>query len=318
LWKRSKVLVTGGTGLIGSHCVEELIAKGANVRITVHDRPNIFGDKVETVKADLTDLETCFNVVKNVDYIIHAAAQSGGLGRNQTDPISTLIPNARMNLNILEAIQKHPPEVFHFTSNNSIYPDLDKPMMEEEAVVATSGIASHFSQIKILGENHCRYLFEKYNIKISITRGGNAYGENDNFHPITSHTVPANIRKVVERQNPILIWSNGTSIRDYIHATDLAKGILLTMEKYPNADPINIATGIGTTVNDLVKLICKLDNFDDAVIQYDLTKPGGPRYKLLDISKAKRILNYEPEITLEKGLQRTISWFKKNRTKLNQ
>jgi len=312
LWKRSNVLVTGGTGLIGSHCVEELLSKGANVKITVHNRSNVFGDKVETVNADLTDPGACFQIVKNVDFIIHAAAQSGGLGRNQNDPISTLIPNARMNLNMLEAIQEHPPEVFHFTGNNSIYPDFEKPMKEDEAVVATRGIASHFSQIKILGENHCGYLYEKHNIKISITRGGNAYGENDNFDPITSHTVPANIRKVVERQNPLVIWSDGTGVRDYIHATDLARGILLTMEKYPTADPVNIATGVGTTVNDLVDLISKIDNFDKEVIKHDLTKPGGPKTKLLDISKAKRILGYETQITLEEGLKRTISWFRKN------
>lgn len=310
MWKHKKVLVTGGTGLVGSHCVEELLKKSVEVVTVIHNRPNIFGNDVETIKGDLTDLEVCTKIIKNVDYVIHAAAQSGGLGRNQNDPISTLIPNARMNLNILESIEKHPPEIFHFVSNNSIYPDVDYPVKEEGAVVPISGIASHYSQIKILGENHCRYLYEKKNMKISITRGGNAYGENDNFDPFTSHTIPANIRKVVERQNPIVIWSDGTAVRDYVHASDLARGILLAMEKYTVCDPVNVATGISTSVRELVELMCKVDSFEDAKLEFDKTKPGGPKSKLLDISKAKKVLGFTPEISLEAGLRQTIDWYK--------
>lgn len=310
MWKRGKVLVTGGTGLVGSHCVEELLDKGASVKITVHNKKNPFGDKVEAVNGDLTDLDTCMKVVRDADYIIHAAAQSGGLGRNQNDPISTLIPNARMNLNILESIEKHPPEVFHFNGNNSVYPDVSHPVKEEDVVVPLSGIAAHFSQIKILGETHCRYLYEKNRIKISITRGGNAYGKNDNFDPLTSHTVPANIRKVVERADPLVIWFDGKGLRDYIHARDLARGILLTMEKYAVADPVNIATGRGTSVTELVKLICKIDGYENANFYYDMSKPGGPRSKLMDVTKAKKVLDYTARISLEEGLRETIKWYR--------
>lgn len=312
MWKNKKVLVTGGAGLVGSHCVEALLQKNCNVKILVHDKPNIFGDKVECIEGDLTNFETAVNAIKNVDYVIHAAAQSGGLGRNLNDPISTLIPNARMNLNILEAIEKNPPEIFHFNSNNSIYPDVDHAVKEDEAHVPVSGIASHYSQIKILGENHCRYLYEKKNIKISITRGGNAYGPRDNFDLRTSHTIPANIRKVVERQNPLVIWSDGNALRDYVHGNDLAEGILLTMEKYAVADPVNIATGTSTSVRELVELICKIDGFTTAQIEYDMSKPGGPKMKLMNIEKAKNLLGYNSKITLEDGLRDTINWYKEN------
>lgn len=312
MWKNKTVLVTGGTGLVGSHCVEALLEKKCNVKIVAHKKSNIFGDKVEYIQGDLTKPETANQVIKNVDYVIHAAAQSGGLGRNLNDPLSTLIPNARMNLNILEAIETNPPEIFHFSSNNSIYPDVEYPVKEDGAVVPTSGIASHYSQIKILGENHCRYLYEQKNMKISITRGGNAYGPRDNFDLNSSHTIPANIRKVVEKQSPLVIWSDGKALRDYIHARDLADGILLTMEKHTNADPINIATGIHTSVNELINLICKIEQFKDVKIENDLTKPGGPKMKLMDTKKAEKILNYQSKITLEEGLKETIAWFKEN------
>ena len=110
MWTNKKVLVTGGTGLVGSHCVNELLKKNCNVKILIHNTPNFFGDAVECINGDLTNYETASNAIKDVDYVIHAAAQSGGLGKNLNDPLSTLIPNARMNLNILEAIEKNPPE----------------------------------------------------------------------------------------------------------------------------------------------------------------------------------------------------------------
>ena len=314
MWKRSKVLILGGTGLIGSHFVEELIKKQADVTITLHNRSNHFGDKVNTVLADLTIAEACQKIINDWDYVIHAAAQSGGLGRNQNDPLSTLIPNARMNLNILESIEMNPPEVFHFSSNNSMYPDVNYPVKEDEISIPAYGISSHYSQIKILGENHCRYLYEKKGIKISITRGGNSYGKYDNFDPVTSHTIPANIRKVVEKQSPIIVWSDGEALRDYTHARDIAKGSLLAMEKHPYADPINIATGKATSVIELINLICSIDGFENAEIKYDQTKPGGPRSKLLDNEKAKKMLNFEPEISLEEGLRETISWYKKSQS----
>ena len=315
MWKNKSALVLGGTGLVGSHCVEQLLSKGCNVTITIHEKPNTFGDKVDVIRVDLTEKNSCLDLVPNHDFIIHAAAQSGGLGRNLHDPISTLIPNARMNLNILEAIEKDPPEIFHFCSNNSLYPDVPNPVKEDDVSVPIQGIASHYSQIKILGETHCRYLYEMKKIKISITRGANAYGPNDNFDLLNSHTIPANIRKVVERQNPLVIWSDGKGVRDYIHARDLAKGVILCMEKYAQADPVNIATGKSTSVNELVDLICKIDRYTDVEIQHDKSKPGGPKAKLMNYDKAKKILGYEPEISLERGLKETIDWFKTHITK---
>jgi GDP-L-fucose synthase len=312
MFKNKNTLVTGGTGLIGSHVVEELLKLHAEVTITTHTKTNFFGDSVNVLNADLTNFESCKSVVKDRDYIIHCAAVSGGLGKHHTDPLSTLKPNIKMTINMLEAIEEYPPEVFHFTSNNSVYPDTDHPMTEEEARPPTSGIASHYSQIKMLGESYCRILFEKKNIKIAITRGGNAYGKNDNYDPDSSHTVPANIRKAVEKQNPFIIWGDGTNIRDYTHASDIAKGILYAIEKYAVADPVNIATGKATSVNDLVKKICELAGHKDVKFTHDFAKPGGPKVKLMDTKKMKEKLGFTPEISLETGLRESINWFINN------
>lgn len=312
MFKQKNVLVTGGTGLIGSYVVKELLKLGSNVTITVHKKKNFFKDKVVAVPADLTDYQDCLKIVKDKDYIIHCAADSGGLGKHESDPLSVFKSNLRMTLNVLEAVEEYPPDCFHYTSNNSVYADKPHPMKEEETSVPVWGLAANYSQIKILGETHCRHLYERKNIKIAITRGGNAYGNHDNYDPETAHTVPANIRKAVERQNPFIIWADGDNVRDYTHASDIAKGIIRAMERYAIADPVNIATGRATTVNELVKIICDLSGFDDIKFQHDLSKPGGPRTKLMDIKKMKDKLGFEPSITLERGLKDAISWYINN------
>jgi GDP-L-fucose synthase len=312
VFKHKNVLVTGGTGLIGSHVVEELLKQQANVTISVHTKQNIFPGSVTAVQTDLTNMASCRTLVKDRDYIIHCAAVSGGLGKHSNDPLSTLKPNLRMTANILEAIEEYPPEVFHFTSNNSVYPDEAHPMNEEEARPPITGLASHYSQLKLLGESYCRILFERKSIKIAITRGGNAYGKNDNYNPESSHTVPANIRKAVERQNPFLIWGDGTNIRDYTHASDIAKGILRAMEVYAVADPVNIATGIATSVNDLVKKICVIAEHNAVRFEHDTSKPGGPKVKLMDTAKMKEKLGFMPQVSLDRGLKESVQWFVDN------
>jgi GDP-L-fucose synthase len=312
MFKRKNVVVTGGTGLIGSHVVDELLKQHANVTISVHTKQNMFPGSVTAIQTDLTKMDSCRSLVKDRDYVIHCAAVSGGLGKHMNDPLSTLKPNLRMTANIFEAIEEYPPEVFHFTSNNSVYPDEAHPMKEEEARPPITGLASHYSQLKLLGESYCRILFERKNIKIAITRGGNAYGKNDNYDPESSHTVPANVRKAVERQNPFVIWGDGTNVRDYTHASDIAKGILRAMEVYAAADPVNIATGVATSVNELVKKICIIAEHDTVTFKHDISKPGGPKVKLMDTTKMKEKLGFIPQVSLEMGLKESVQWFVNN------
>jgi nucleoside-diphosphate-sugar epimerase len=288
--------------------VEQLLGQQANVTITTHLKHNIFSDRVEAINANLEDLESCKAAIKDRDYVIHCAAVSGGLGKHFKDPLSTLKPNLRITANILEAIEEYPPDVFQFTSNNSVYPDGEWPMKEDEARPPVHGLAAHYSQLKLLGETYCRILFERKNIKIAITRGGNAYGRNDNYDSEQSHTVPANIRKAVERQNPIVIWGDGTNVRDYTHASDIAKGILRAMERYAVADPVNIATGIPTTVDGLVKKICEIAGYNPT-LTHDASKPSGPKVKLMDTTKMEEKLGFSSQTTLDEGLRDSINWF---------
>ena len=310
LYKNKNVLVTGGTGLIGSHVVEQLLKLGANVRITEHTRSNFFND-VESIKGDLTDYNFCVKSVKNMDYVIHCAAQSGGLGRQLGNPLSTFFPNLIMNTNLLEAAMQENVERYEFTSNNSVYPTSDYTMTEDRG---TEGIPFPigYAGIKRMGELQAKFYHENSSIKTAITRGGNAYGEHDKYDLETSHVVPALIRKAVEKQKPLIVWGDGSQIRDYTHAEDIANGILLALEKYAIADPINIATGVKTTTKDLINMICEIAGYEKPEIIFDTSKPTGQKTKLIEISKSKQKLGFEAKISLEEGLTRSIRWYEEN------
>lgn len=311
MYKNKNVLVTGGTGLVGSHIVEQLLKQGSNVRITEHRRKNFFGDSVEVIKGDLVNFDFCKQAVGGMDYVFHAAAESGGLGKHLNNPLSTFFPNLIMNTNLLEAARQENVERYEFTSNNSVYPTSDESMTEDRGSEGEP-FPIGFASIKRMGELQAKLYAENTNMKIAITRGGNCYGEHDKYGLETSHAIPALIRKAVEKQNPFVVWGDGTQIRDYIHAEDLAKGILLALEKHAVADPINLGTGIGTSTKDIVHLICEIAGYENPNIHFDTSKLAGQKIKLVDLTKCREKLGFTAKISLREGLERSIKWYKDN------
>ena len=311
VFKNKKIFVAGATGLIGSHVTHLLLKHGASVRIIVHKKANIFGDKVQVLNGDLLKMEDCVRCVKDMDFVINTAAVSGGLGKHKNDPIEVFTPNLLINTQLLEASRLENVETFHFSSNNSVYPTSEKPMIEEEGV---KGIPYPigFAMVKRMAELQSKIYYENTDMKIAVTRGSNTYGPNDNYNLDTSHVIPALIVKAVEKQDPFVVWGDGESIRDYIHARDLAKGILETIEKFACAEPINIGTGIRTSTKELVKLILHITGHQPSEIKFDDTKPGGQKIKLIDIKKSEEKLGFKTEISLREGLTESVNWYLEN------
>jgi|TARA_B110000495_G_C23029521_1_gene612664 GDP-L-fucose synthase len=311
MYQGKKVLVAGGTGLIGSHVVEQLLENGANVRITEHIRKTFFDDSVEVLNGDLTNYDFCKKAVKGMDYVINCAALSGGLGKHLGNPMSTFFPNLIMNTNLLEAAFNENIEKYEYTSNNSVYPTSEYSMTEDRGTEGEP-FPLGFAGIKRMGELQARFYHENSDMKIAITRGGNAYGEHDKYGLDTSHAVPALIRKAVEKQKPLVVWGDGSQVRDYTHAEDIARGILLTFEKHAVADPINLGTGIGTSTKDLIYLICEIAGYDNPEIIFDTTKFGGQKTKLVELTKCEQIIGFKAKYTLKEGLEKAIDWYKQN------
>ena len=315
-YEGKKVLVTGGTGMIGSHLIELLLSLNADVRTVVHSRPlppEIQG-KVEVIRGDLTKWDTCIKAAKGMDFVFHLAAVVGGVGRNVAHPATMITPNVLMNTNMLEAARVADVERYLYTSSACIYPaDLEFFVEERGWDGPPHPANAAYGWVKRLGELQAQAYYKEYGMRIAIVRPTNAYGPRDNFDLETSHVIPALIRKAVERWDPFVVWGTGEATRDFIHARDVARGMVLALMKYAVADPVNLATGRSIKIRDPVFLILKLASHKPSKVIFDTSRPTGQKLRRVSTKKAKEKPGFTARITLEEGLKETIIWYKRHR-----
>lgn len=311
-FKDVPVLVAGGTGLIGSHVVEQLLNVGAMVRIVVHRRPNPFPGRVEEIAGDLLSPGDCDRAMAGVRYVFQCAGVSGGMGRVARDPIPMFTGPLILSAQILDAARRAGVERYAFASNASVYPDGPEPMPEESAwgvqigkVENPAGLAKRVAEVQL------KLYAERTGMKIALVRGGAAYGPRDFFDPEDSHVIPALIRKAVERPDPYRLWGDGTPLRDFTHARDIARGLLFAFEHYAVCDPLNVATGRAASIGQAAEIALRAAGYGNAHIEYEGSRSGTP-VKLLDVSKMKR-LGFAIETSLEQGLAETVAWYRSRR-----
>jgi len=311
-----RVLVTGGGGLIGSAFVEQLLRVGARVRTVRHQRPTALGGSVEVIEGDLRDREACLAAMEGMECVVHAAGIGGGSKQVTLDAISMYTDSLLMNTQVLEAARLAGVQRYLFVSNSSVHAKSETPLREEDAWGETSRgePENETGMVKRAGETQCRVYARFTDMRIAIMRAGNAYGPHDNFDLEASHVVPALIRKAVERQNPYMVWGSPAVVRDFIHTHDIARaGLLLLAGALPHVCyPINVATGLSVTVEELVGLVLRLAGHTNAVVQYDPSAPPASPAKRIDVSRM-RAMGFQPQFTLEEGLRQTIEWFRKER-----
>lgn len=315
-WLNKKVLVTGGSGFIGSHVSSLLVKKGAKVSILDHiKKQNIQSiiNQVELIDGDIDDLQTDIKACKNKEIVINMAARVGGIEYNRTHQGNLLRENLLIASNMIEAVRLAKVERFMEVSSACVYPrDAKIPTPEEEGFrdepEPTNG---GYGWGKRMGELLAKYYEQQYKMKIGIVRPYNAYGPRDHFDPQVSHVVPALIKRILDRENPLVIWGSGNQTRAFLYVEDLAEGILLATEKYCVADAINLGTNEEISIKDLVNLILELCNQEREVI-FDTTKPDGSPRRNSDNTKAKKMIGFESKTRLKDGLEKTINWYKEN------
>lgn len=310
LYKDKKVLVTGGTGLVGHFLVDLLIAEGAEVRVAVNKKPA--PKNTEAVHGDLTKMESCVKAVNNIDFVFHLAQVTGGVAKNQAHPAEMFTPNLLMNTHMLEAARLENVERYLFPSSICIYSDMDV-FTEDRGWDARPHVTNEaYGWEKRMGELQAQLYHKDYGMKIAIVRPTNTYGPYDNFDLETSHVIPAIIRKVAEKQDPLTVWGNSDITRDFIYSKDVAFGHLLALERHPVADPLNLATGRSVSIRELVTMILDISRYRPSKTIFDNSKPVGQCKRVVANQKAWDKIGFRAKVTLEMGLKDTIKWFEEN------
>jgi CDP-glucose 4,6-dehydratase len=314
-WKDRNVFVTGCTGLLGSWLTKALVEKGANVIGLIRDlvpKSNLnwsgFNDKITIVRGEIEDyflLERVINEYE-IDTVFHLAAQTIVNIANR-NPLSTFETNIGGTWNVLEACRRAPlVRRIVVASSDKAYGDQEKLPYDENTPLA----GRHpYDVSKSCADLLCRAYFETYNLPVCVTRCGNFYGGGDlNFNRI----VPGTIRSVLNNEPPV-IRSDGTLVRDYFYIEDAVEAYLLLAEKMKNKDihgeAFNFSNELQITALDMVdKIIEVMDSNLKPVILNEATNEIKHQY--LSAQKAKRIIKWQPRYTLEEGLEKTVNWYR--------
>jgi GDP-L-fucose synthase len=314
-YRGKKVLVTGGTGFVGSHIVDELLRLGAHVRIPIHERPPIVRDeRIETVRADLTRVEDCRTATRGVQYVFHAAGTVSGAGVPSDTIMSGITLNLVLTAQMLQGAWQEGVERTLIFSSSAGYPAADHAVTEEEMWSAPP-YANYFGYawMRRYFERLSEFVASKSPMKIALLRPTAVYGRRDNFNPATAHVIPALIRRAVEKQDPFVVRGTGKEVRDFLHITDLARGCRLLLEKHAVCDPVNIGYGRAITIEQTVRAILRAAGHDAAKLVFDSTDLGAIPVRMVDITKARTLLGFEPQVSLEDGLADTVKWFQASR-----
>ena len=307
------VLVTGGAGFIGTNLVRALAERGARVRATVHERPARFtSESVQYVQADLLRPEPCRSVCEGIDLVFLCAANTSGAAVMARTPLVHLTPNLVMNAQMLEAAYAAGVQKVLFISSNTVYPVSDEAMKEGDVTNTFFEKYHVVAWMKRFTEIMC----DMYTTRIArpmpcvVVRPANAYGPYDKFDPERSHVLPALIRKVVARLDPLPVWGDGLDIKDFIYVGDLIEGLLLAMERLDGTQPINLASGQPVCLRDVLAILLELDGYAGATVAYDTTQPTMIPKRLIDPSLAKACLAFEARTPLRDGLAETLRWYR--------
>ncbi len=303
-----KILLTGGSGFLGSFVLEELVARGVK------------SDNIKIPRSrdlDLREWKNCVRAVEGADIVIHLAAKVGGIGYNLKFPGELFYDNAIMGIQLMEAARQAGVEKFVAVGTVCAYPKFTPvPFKEEnlwdgypEETNAPYGVAK--KALLVQAESYRK----QYGFNTIYLIPVNLYGPGDHFDPEDAHVIPALILKFYDARkrglDKVIAWGTGNPSREFLYVKDAARGIVMAAERYEKSGPVNLGSGEEIMIGELVYMIKELVGYEGEV-EWDTSRPDGQPRRKLDVSKAKEEFGFESEITLAEGLVETIEWYKKN------
>jgi GDP-L-fucose synthase len=299
-----KIFVAGHRGLVGSAIVRNLQAKGFT-NIVTRDRAQLDLANEATVSE--------FFATEQPNYVVLAAAKVGGIKANNDHPVEFLLDNLRIQNNIISAAHKNDVRKLLFLGSSCIYPKHAPQPIPENALLTgpLEPTNDAYAIAKIAGIRLCQAYASEYGENFISAMPTNLYGPNDNFDLLSSHVLPALLRKAHEAKmsgaREIMVWGSGKPRREFLHVDDMADACVFLLQNYDSPEIVNVGWGQDTTIRELVEIICDVVGFHGE-ITFDATKPDGTPRKLLDTSRLTA-LGWQPKILLRDGVAQTYEWF---------
>jgi GDP-L-fucose synthase len=297
----SRILVTGGGGFLGSHLVERLERDGHDVVAA------------RQADYDLTRGEDAGRMFRDADaeLVFHLAAEVGGIGANRANPGRFWFANLQMGLNVLEQARLHETPKLVLLGTVCAYPKFTPvPFHEDdlwngypEETNAPYGVAK---KSLLVGAQAYR---EQYGLSSIFVLPTNLYGPRDNFDLETSHVIPALIRKMLESPDEVVLWGDGSPTREYLYVEDCVEGLALAAERYDGPEPVNLGTGVETSIRETAELVAEAVGFEGR-ITWDTSMPNGQPRRSLDASRAEQLFGFRARTPLREGIARTVAWYR--------
>ena len=308
-WDGKRVLVTGGTGFLGSYVAQALKRAGCRTVLAV-GRSDYDLVKLEEVVRAYDELVP--------DIVIHLAALVGGIGANRERPAKFFYDNLLMGAHLLHEGWRHGIEKFVAIGTVCAYPKFAPvPFREDdlwngypEETNAPYGLAK-----KMLLVQSQAYR-QQYGFSSIFLLPVNLYGPCDNFDPKSSHVIPALIKKCFDAKEAdkgeIVVWGDGSPTREFLYVEDAAEGIALATERFNKSEPVNLGSSYEISIRGLVQLIAQEIGFTGRVT-WDTTKPNGQPRRKLDVSRAEKEFGFQAKVDFQTGLRKTVAWYREQR-----
>lgn len=301
-------VITGGTGLIGREIVRMLCDAGAKVKIVSLDKLTV-NDRAEHVYGDLTDFSLCKEITKGMDFVFHVAGIKGSIDVTVKKPASFFVPLLMFNTNMLEASRLNKVQKLVYTSSIGAYATAEifkeNENLEGPPMDMFPGWAKRMAELQVQAYK-TQYGMENF----AIVRPCNVYGPGDNFDPKNAMVIPTLMYRIYNKEDPVIVWGDGKAIRDFAYSRDVAEGVILALYHGTKGGFVNLGSGKGFSIRELVET---LHGFIPFNFQFDTSKPAGFPKRIMDISLARQMIDYNPTTELCDGLKQTWKWFLNNR-----